>query len=375
MINKLIVDRKINPEQIKTSAQIPFQRIANLFWVLFGILLFMPIELGVNGLFLAHFQIILLFIFSKKISKIKIIVYLGYCSLVLISTMIGDDIRLTSLINPIAIGLALIINIKDKNQSRMIKNGLYISAAANTFFLIYLFIIQQNIGSLYFLLTARTWALEAMPYFGNGLAMLFSLVMLFAFKEGRLKLVLLFFIGGVLTTSRVALLAMVIISIFYIIRSVKNIKAIAIVGLLSLSFFAPILYSTLVPDNELGGITSRLAMVNDRLDVYTLALSKVYENPILGVGSEKLEYFGHAHNSYLQIAYKYGGLALIFWLMLIYLAYFKRLRFVKNIPFLLIFAIISFGQIGLHNLNVLRVLAVYCCVFSENNAVKFKKLS
>ena len=141
MINKLIVDRKINPEQIKTSAQIPFQRIANLFWVLFGILLFMPIELGVNGLFLAYFQIILLFIFSKKISKIKIIVYLGYCSLVLISTMIGDDIRLTSLLNPIAIGLALIINIKDKNQSRMIKNGLYISAAANTFFLIYLFFL------------------------------------------------------------------------------------------------------------------------------------------------------------------------------------------------------------------------------------------
>jgi hypothetical protein len=366
MINGASVDWKSNRALIKATTRGPVPRVTNLFWILFGILIFMPIELGYSGLYLGYFQIIILFFLSYKIAKIKIIVYLGYCSLVLISTMVGNDATLTSLINPIVTGLVLIVNIKDKNQYSMIKNGVYISAATNAIFLIYL-LSNSGIGSLYLLLTTRTWAIEAVPYFGNGLAMLFSMAMLIASKEGKLTLVLLFFIGGLLTTSRIPLLTMAIILIFYIIRSI-NIKNIwVLVGLLSLlAFFAPKFDTILF--QELKG---RFFQTSDRQEVYSLGLSKIYENPFFGAGSEKLEFFEHTHNSYLQVAYKSGGGALFLWLLLIYFAYFKKLKFSKNIEFILVFSIISLTQIGLQNPNLLIVLAVYYCLFSENDANKF----
>lgn len=374
MINRSGVSHKITLSQIKKSVLFPALSITDFFWVLFGMLILIPIEIGAEGLFLGYFQIIILFILSKNISKTSIFLYLIFCLLVCFSTMIGNDIRLTSLVNPLIIGLALIVNIKDKNQSTMIKNGLYISAAANSFFLMYLF-SQENIGSLYSLLTQRNWASDSMFYFGNGLGATFSLAMLFASKEGKIKLVLLFFIGGLLTTSRVPLAIMAILSTFYIIRNIniKHILAIAIVGLLTLlGFFTQIF--DFGSFNELDGIVKRLTGFADRQDVYNQALSKAYENPFIGLGSEKLEYFGHTHNSYLQIFYSYGLFAFICWLLLIYSAFFKKLIFSKNIDFILSFFVISFFQIGLLNPNLLLILIVYYCYFSENNASKFKKI-
>lgn len=350
--------------------------INDVFWILFGLLMFIPIEVGTEGLFLAYFQIIFLFILSKKVSKISILFYFLFSSLVVTSTMMGNDIRLTSLINPLVIGLALMINIKDKHRATMIKNGLYLSGIAHTFYLMYL-IVNTKIVTLYLLLVvSRDWAIDYIPYFGNGLGMAFTLLILFAAKEGKITLALLFFIGGTLTTSRVPILAMAMISILYIFRNIniKYISAIAIAGLITtLISFSPTFYKDIVPDKDVDGIVLRLITTDDRLNVYELALSKIYESPFLGAGSEKLEQYYHAHNSYLETTYRYGVFALICWLVLIYLAYFKKLIFSKHIEFILIFALISFAQIGLHNPVSLLILTVYCLLFSENNMGKSKK--
>jgi len=337
------------------------------------VLIFMPIELFVNGLYLSYFQIILLFLYQEKKSKIKIIVFLGYSLFVVISTMLGNDITLISLINPIMIGFALIVSIKNVNQANMIKNGLYISAAVNSFLLIYL-VSQQNISSLYFLMTARTWALEVVPYFGNGLAILFSMMMVFAYKEKKLKFFLIFFVGGLLTTSRLPLLTMLMILLIYFAGNINNIKKASATGLFFIMLLlVPMFNSSFMPTNEMDGVVSRLTTANDRLHVYGVALSKYYENPIFGSGSEKLEYYFHAHNSFLQVAYSHGSLALIFWLMAIYMAFFQRLNFINNIAFYLIFALISLTQIGLHNLNALVVLTLYSSIFSNKVVNEIRK--
>ena len=366
MINEAgVIHTPILPE-IKNAGRDQSQPIINFFWVLFGVVAFMPLEIT-EGLFVGYFQVIILFILSKRISKIRLSLYLFFCSVVIFSTMAGDDARLPSLINPLVIGLAFMINIRSENRSTMIKKGIYISAAANTFFLLYL-LSQANISTLYAVLTSRTWAVESMPWFGNGLAMSFSMAMLLASKDGKNKLLLLLFIGGILTTSRIPLLSMVVISLVYFGRSSNfdHLWKIVIIGILiSLASMVIVNDTDLAPADQMDGIEKRIAYADDRNSVYTLALSKIVENPMLGAGSENLEYFGHAHNSYLQIGYRYGVFALASWLLLVYLAFFRNLILFKHIDFILIFGLVSFFQIGLLNTNVLMLMIIYCRFFSD----------
>jgi O-antigen ligase len=117
--------------------------------------------------------------------------------------------------------------------------------------------------------------------------------------------------------------------------------------------------------DQADGIVSRITYAGDRSHVYTLALSNIVENPMLGAGSKNLEYFVHAHNSYLQIAYKYGFFALVSWFLLVYLAFFRNLILFKHIDFILIFGLVSFFQIGLLNSNLVMLLILYCRFFSD----------
>ncbi len=366
MINETgVIHTPILPE-IRDAGRAQIQPIINFFWVLFGVLAFMPLEIT-TGLYVGLFQLIILFLLSKRISKIRLSLFLFFFSVVIFSTMTGDDARLTSLVNPLVIGLALLTNIRSENRATMLKKGIYISAAANTFFLLYL-LSQANLSTLYAVLTTRTWAFESMPWFGNGLAMSFSMAMLLASKDGKYKLLLLLFIGGILTTSRIPLLSMVVILLVYFGRSINfnHLLKIVIIGILiSLASMVILNNTDFAPVDEMDGIAKRISYADDRNSVYTLALSKVVENPMFGSGSENLEYFEHAHNSYLQIAYRYGVFALASWFLMVYLAFFKNLILFKHIDFILVFGLISFFQIGLLNSNVLMLLILYCRFFSD----------
>ena len=364
MVNEAGVIHTSNLRGIKCARRDESQPIINFFWVLFGVLAFMPLEIT-EGLFVGYFQVIILFILSNRISKIRLLLYLFFSSVVIFSTVLGDDARLTSLVNPLVIGLAFMSNIRSENRSTMIKKGIYISAAANSFFLLYL-LSQANISTLYAVLTSRTWAVESMPWFGNGLAMSFSMAMLLASKDGKNKLLLLLFIGGILTTSRMPILSMAVILLVYVGKNIKfnHLWKVVIIGIL-----ISLAYMVIVNDTDLAdqadGIVSRVAYAADRNHVYTLTLSKIAENPMFGAGSENLEYFGHAHNSYLQIAYRYGFFALASWLLLVYLAFFRNLILFKHIDFILIFGLVSFFQIGLLNSNLVMLLILYCRFFSD----------
>lgn len=338
----------------------------DIFWTLFGFLIFIPIELA-DGLFLAYFQILVLFFLSKKISKVKFSIFSLYCLIVVLSITLGDEIRLTSIINPILIGMALLINIRSEYMSAMIIKGIYISAIAHTFLLLYVF-STADIATLYGILTTRDWASDVIPYFGNGLAMSFSLAMLFAAKDRNWKLLLILFIGGVLTTSRVPIFSVAIISFFFVARSIsfKNLMNIIFIGFL-VSFTFITLFTNYNLAEQVEGILYRFTYASDRFDVYLVVLSEIVENPILGAGSKKLDYFFHAHNSYLQVAYKYGVFAFALWFFLIYLSLLRGLMSFKFIEYILVFILLSFFQIGLLNPSLILQLIVFRYFYSKKN--------
>ena len=349
--------------------------ITDIFWISFGFLMFMPIEIFVgSGLFFAYFQILTLFILSKRISKVRLSIFFLLCPIIVLSTIAGDEIRLTSLINPIVIGIALMINIESEHKAYMIKQGIYISAIANTFLLMYV-LSQANLSTLYAMLTTRDWAADLIPWFGNGLAMSFALTMLFAAKDRNWKLLLIIIIGGILTTSRVPIFSVAIISFFYVARSisVKNLMNIIFIGILA-SFAFLTIFTNYNLAEQVDGILYRFMYASDRFDVYVLALSEIVENPILGAGSKNLDYFFHAHNSYLQVDYKYGVFAFALWFSLIYLSLLRGLISFKHLDFILIFVLITFFQIGLLNPSLILQLIIFRYFYSKKNPKQRKDL-
>ena len=337
----------------------------------------MPIEIISDGLYLSYFQVIILFLFCKHKSKVKIVVFLCYSASIITSILLSSDVVLTSLVNPILTGLALIIFIDDKNQLEMIKNGIYISAIGNTIFLLIL-AYQKDINSIFILLTSRDWAVAEMPYFGNGLAMLFSAAMLLAFRENKIKLAVIFFIGGLLTTSRIPILVFAILLILSIFRIFK-IRIILLLIVVGIFLIFSLIFSDFgfieLSRDQADLLLSRMSTTEDRQDVYELAIAQMYNHPFFGAGSQKLDFYEHAHNSYLQVIYKYGIVTFPFWIFLIYLAFFKNLKFLRNIDFILFFLIISSSQIGLQNPNLVLVIVVYRQILRDNALNKVDRIN
>ncbi len=340
-------------------------QVRNIFWAVFGMFIFMPIEIFYDGLYLSYFQIIILLFFTKRISKIAFLIFLGFLWSVLISVIRSDAVQLTTIINPILIGVALILTIQDKNQLHSIKLGIYFAAIGNTFALLFL-AYHKNITNIFVLMGSRVWAIPEIPYFGNGLAMLFSAAMIFAYKENKYKLLFFLFIGGLLTTSRIPIFIFLLLIFFLVIRAIKlNI----FYGLIIFIFTTASIISIQNPEffnistAEMDSISARISTTEDRIEVYHLALSQIYEHPFFGIGSTKLDYYEHAHNSYLQIALKFGIVGFILWIILVYLAFFKNSIISENIGFLLLFLIISTSQIGLLNPNLVLMLLIYRWIF------------
>lgn len=342
-----------------------FGFLKKIFWWLFGFLLFMPFEVFVNGLYFSYFQILALFFLSGKISRKRFFLYTIYIFLVLFSIEFGHDVALSSIVNPIITALVLTLGSIKKNNYILIKKGVYFSAFLNALLLVGL-CFYSGFSSLTVLLTSRIWALPYIPYFGNGLAMMFSLAMIIAAKEYKVKLVIIFFIGGLLTTSRIPLLSMAIILFFYSMHlfSLKTFLKVLAVLFLASVFILPRLEGFVF--SGINGIGPRLAEASDRETVYSLAINRIEKQPLLGFGSEKLPYFEHAHNSYLQVAYKSGLLSLIVWLGLIYLCFFRRMSILKNLPFFFVFVVVSMTQIGLQNPNLLLIILLYSLLYSSD---------
>jgi O-antigen ligase len=122
-------------------------------------------------------------------------------------------------------------------------------------------------------------------------------------------------------------------------------------------------------ENDLDAMYARLSYADDRAEVFNAALLNLYDNPFFGIGSEKLDFYEHAHNSYLQVAQKFGGYGLIVFLSLVYVAIFRNLSLAGNWLFVALFLIVTSMQIGLLYPNFLILIKVYLSAFSTDKVL------
>lgn len=334
----------------------------DFFWFLYGCMVFVPLEIFYDGLWTAYFQIIFLFLISNKINLIKFCLFLMWCSLFALSTVLSNFEGVHNLINPLLIGLVLIVAKPNDRNLNFILYGAYLSAILYVVHMLYL-LVKLDVNSLFMVLTSRDWGVGLVIGFGNGLAILFSVLMLFAYKQSKYFLLIIFFVGGVITTSRIPFIALAVI-LFASFFNFSNFRFKVVVSSILCVLFVVASFNDFLPkESEYELLENRMTTTEDRVDVYGLALSSFLEHPLLGVGADKLPEYEHAHNSYLQILSKYGMLGFIIWISLWYFSFFEKFDVFKNIDFVLIFFSISLFQIGLHNPNALILLIMYRWMF------------
>ena len=334
--------------------------ISEYGWILFGFMLMLPFEVFTAGFFLAYLLIIMLVASSVEIPKGRLVLFILYASLVVGSTLVGEDRRISSLINPILVAILFVIDFTDQRKIDRIFLGVYCSLAITSIYLIFV-LYQNGFVSFYSLMTNRGWAEQEVPFLGNGFAILVSLAMVLAAKKSNYKLLFMFIVAGILTTSRMPILTAVILLIFYAFNTMKSFSF--YLGLVCLISSA-ILIASINPNielwNDLQSLSGRIFYSADRIDVYSLAFNTFLENPLLGIGAERLQDFFHAHNSYLHVLSKYGIFAFLIWLCLVLLAFFRGYKFWANLDFVLVFFALSSMQIGLHHPNVVIFILIYC---------------
>lgn len=208
-------------ENLLNSGQLSGLTVSEYGWILFGFILMLPFEVFSAGLFLAYPLIIVLVASSVEVSKVRLVLFFLYTTLVVASTLAGEDQRITALINPILVAILFAIDFSDKRKIDLIFLGVYYSLAITSIYLIFI-LYQKGFASIYSLMTTRDWAEQEVSFLGNGFAILVSLAMVLATKKSNYLFLFIFFVAGILTTSRMPLLTSVILLVFYSFKTLKR---------------------------------------------------------------------------------------------------------------------------------------------------------
>lgn len=317
----------------------------NILYWLIGFFTFIPLEIF-QGFYLGYLLILLLGLIGSVRAGSMLVAYFLFCIIVLFATILSAEPKLTSIVNPIMSMFAIILTPACAPHVRAFVRGFVASGCTHALLLL-LFASFYDAANIIAFLWDRLWGLDYLPYFGNGFAMLFPFAIILLLALSKLFSVFLLCIGGVLTTSRIPIAFVFATGAFSATKNKYAFFSVIVVTVSMLVVFA----------DELlwfyDGIKNRLLQSNDRMDLYSLALTEIEKSPLLGHGPVEIEYYVHAHNSLLHVSYRYGVFAAGIWLVLCFQAFFRPYLSGLNFLFLLAVSLVSFTQIGLFHPNVI----------------------
>ena len=186
---------------------------------------------------------------------------------------------------------------------------------------------------------AREWGEAFFPGGTTSAPIPFILSLFIAFKKNcSLWQRILITIGGLLFPSRVSLLGMVIIWMWFTYEQMSGtFKVLSIFSLAILILCGSGLFEALA--NKLPALTHRLTVSWDRMEIMSVVLDCFKKHPILGYGGKTLGQFwtqenlttasgvawAHTHNFLLELIIRYGLPGCLFFLSLM-IALFRRIK-------------------------------------------------
>jgi len=336
----------------------PKIRIKELLYFLFGFILFVPLEVFQDGLYLSYLQILIL-VSVYRLKKHMFLLFLIFSVCAIISVINSDSMRLSALINPLLCMLVIAVNFKNREVAKIVLSGFIFSAIAHSIFL-FLAALSSNNLSIVSMMYNRMWGGAYLPYFGNGLGLTFAAALVWTFYKKNWLAFGIIMVGAILCTSRTPLLICLMLIVFQLLSNK--------LGRFSVLFLATLSLMAVIPSTlDLSDYESRLFMVDDRFSVYLYALDSIYEHPLFGIGSDYLEYYLHAHNSFLQTALKHGIIAFTAWFFAIFIMFLSKVMKPYFFAFILFVIIVGSTQVGLHNPNVVTFIVIFVAAFDNRN--------
>lgn len=181
----------------------------------------------------------------------------------------------------------------------------------------------------------RMWGEGFIPQWPNGipLSLVFVLWLELKSEDTKWYVCVLLFFASIVTTSRIGILGSVLVVLYFYyqklrtqVLKIKLINSFILVGIIIIGIFTIVSHDFLV---------RRMLYFGDRSELLKISIDAILRRPLLGYGGNTLDVISklfpfttnypfalqHTHNTFLEIAVRYGVPALVLFCLLLVLCY------------------------------------------------------
>lgn len=335
----------------------------------------------VEGFYLAHFVIIILFVGYVKFDKTDTVLYLIFCVVCILSTLLNlffakEPYKIINLVNSIFLYSTILIRISYQHFILLFK-GFFASFVGLLLIVIFNFKLSLFAnGFLLFFVQDREWFGDSF-FFGNTFA-IYGLIVAYIFYR-LINKNLLIFLGVIsiliLTTSRLSLFGFVIF--FYLIIEKYFFGKKYAKYVLGTFFLLLIVMIAQINFDDLEGATAfsdHLGYADDRANLSTIAKELFLRNPIIGNGPIYIEKYTlwepHLHNIWFDLAVGYGVFGVGIYFCLFAKKMINHFRTFKDVFFVIFILLASISQISLKAPFVGMLLFSYLNLFPLKKSIQ-----
>ena len=332
-----------------------------------------------DGLYLAHFVFVFLFLFNVKLDKFDLNGYLIFISICLFSFLYNyllydsSNFKISNFLNTIFLYSAILISLSYKDFTDLFKGYFLVFLFQLIFVVINFKFSLLNNGFFLFFTNEREW-MEGYNFFGNSFAILGLILNYINYKIYTRNLLVFFIISFVLilTTSRLSLFGI----IFGMIVLFKNYFWKYKLTKLFLFLLLPLLVYNLFMFNysDLDGFetfTNRLTYSDDRSYLAKITRMLFFRHPLIGNGPILIEKYTlwepHLHNIWFDIIVAYGLFAFFIFLILIIKKVRSFLQSSDDYLFIFFIFLCSISQISLKEPVIGLIFFSYLNLFANKN--------
>lgn len=332
-----------------------------------------------DGLYLAHFVFVFLFLFNVKLNKFDLNGYLIFISICLFSFLYNfllydsSNFKISNFLNTIFLYSAILISLSYKDFTDLFKGYFLVFLFQLIFVVINFKFSLLNNGFFLFFTNEREW-MEGYNFFGNSFAILGLILNYINYKIYTRNLLVFFIISFVLilTTSRLSLFGI----IFGMIVLFKNYFWKYKLTKLFLFLLLPLLVYNLFMFNysDLDGFetfTNRLTYSDDRSYLAEITRMLFFRHPLIGNGPILIEKYTlwepHLHNIWFDIIVGYGLFAFFIFLILIIKKVRSFLQSSDDYLFIFFIFLCSISQISLKEPVIGLIFFSYLNLFANKN--------
>lgn len=332
-----------------------------------------------DGLYLAHFVFVFLFLFNVKFNKFDLNGYLIFITICLFSFLYNyllydsSNFKISNFLNTIFLYSAILINLRYKDFTDLFK-GYFLVFLFQLFFVVinFKFSLLSN-GFFLFFTNEREW-MEGYNFFGNSFAILGLILNYINYKIYTRNLLVFFIISFVLilTTSRLSLFGIIFGMIILFKNYFWKYKLTRILLLLLLPLLAYNLF--MFNYSDLDGFeifTNRLTYSDDRSNLAEITKMLFFRHPLIGNGPILIQKYTlwepHLHNIWFDIIVGYGLFAFFIFLILIIKKVRSFLQSSDDYLFIFFIFLCSISQISLKEPVIGLIFFSYLNLFANKN--------